>query len=276
MGMAKPWEKMFIASLKLHPLTEGYPDSSRVRRWRARLIRKGFVVEKHGSFDASLRNATVVAQIAAGTDPDGIVGPSTWDAVGKMKKQRRPLVPAVLWRPKIIDSRPGKNGYPKHAWKKWGTRKRADIMCKVWHFTGNAIPFLADAKFHVFSDYLDQGGAPALAYTIGVPKNGTIEVFNNWQDITWSCRWNTPSLNIAFQGGEEGPNALQKRAIRWVKGELENGTFKPFKDEPAWPMMPRSDTTHMHVTATACPGTRGEAFYRSISRQFFTNPRSLV
>jgi hypothetical protein len=167
----------------------------------------------------------------------------------------------------VIDCRPGKRGYPKHATKTWGRRSILEIDYLLGHYTGNSTPFIGDARFHVGSDYLDEGGAPALAYTGGVEKNGDILVFNDWWDVTWHCDggFNTRSLGFVFLGGEEGPTPAQKKALQWLVTALRTGTFK-LPGEAAWPAMNFPLTTHRHVRATSCPGAKGEAFYRTLGR----------
>ena len=76
------WETALLAQLKKDALRLGDGDSKPVRRWRARLRAKGFTVNQTGVFDQALKNATRVAQIAAKVEPDGAVGPTTWNAVG--------------------------------------------------------------------------------------------------------------------------------------------------------------------------------------------------
>ena len=263
------WETELLKQLQADAMRLGDGDSMPVRRWRARLRSKGFAVNKTGKFDQALKNATRVAQIAAKVEPDGAVGPTTWKAVGKLKKQTAtPSPPSAL---KVRDCRNGKAGYPVHASKTWGMRSIVQIRWILGHYTGNAIPFLNDARFHVTSSYLDAGGAPALAYTIGVDKEGKVDVFNDWFSVTWHCDggFNTATLGIVFQGGEEGPNAAQQKTLKLLVEALRGGTFKVGNE--TWPMMNLPLTTHRHVKSTTCPGTKGEAFYRSLGR-FTVNP----
>lgn len=264
------WERELLEQLQTRALRLGDGDSMPVRRWRARLRSKGFTVDKTGAFDQSLKSATRVAQIAANVEPDGAVGPITWKAVGSLKKQTAPSKPpsALIVR----DCRHGKAGFPVHTSKKWGTRSIVAIRSLLGHYTGNAIPFVNDARFHVNSSYLDAGGAPALAYTIGVDKEGKVDVFNDWSSVTWHCDggFNTATLGIVFQGGEEGPNAAQKKALTLLVEALRAGTFTVGND--AWPKMDLPLTTHRHVNSTSCPGTKGETFYRSLGR-FTVNPK---
>ena len=267
------WEIELLKQLQARALRLGDSDSMPVRRWRARLRSKGFAVNKTGKFDQSLKNATRVAQIAAKVDDDGAVGPTTWKAVGKLTNQatppKPPPPPSEL---KVRDCRKGKNGFPVHSTKKWGTRSIVQLRWLLGHYTGNAIPFVNDARFHVHSSYLDVGGAPALAYTIGVDKEGKVDVFNDWFSVTWHCDggFNTATLGIVFQGGDEGPNPAQKKALKLLVEALRTGTFKVGSE--TWPMMNLPLTTHRHVKSTSCPGTKGEEFYRSLGR-FTVNPK---
>ena len=264
------WEIALLEQLKKNALRLGDGDTKPVRRWRARLRAKGFTVNTTGVFDQALKNATRVAQIAAKVEPDGAVGPLTWKAVGKLTKETAPPKPPSEL--KVRDCRHGKNGFPVHATKKWKTRSIVQIRSLLGHYTGNAVPFLNDANFHVHTSYLDAGGAPAIAYTIGVNKDGTVDVFNDWTSLTWHCDggFNTATLGIVFQGGEEGPNAAQKKALTLLIAALRGGTFAIGNE--TWPKLDLPLTTHRHVNSTSCPGTKGEAFYRSLGK-FTTTPK---
>lgn len=268
----KKWERDFIARLTRKPLRLGDPDAMPVRRWRARLRAKGWTsVPRHGPFDARLRTATRVAQMAAGVTADGVVGPITWKGVGKLKRQPPAPKPPAKWKPRVIDCRDGRQGFPRHASRRWGRRSILSLRHLCGHYTGNLSSFLADARFHVYSSYLTRGGAPAIAYTIGVERNGDIRVFNDWHDITWHCDGgkNTSTLGIVFLGDARGPTTAQKRALKWLIPALRNGTFKVGRE--TWPRMNLPLTSHRHITSTSCPGDKGERFFRSLGR-FDTNP----
>jgi hypothetical protein len=262
----KEWERVLIERLQRTPLKRGDPDGVPVRRWRTRLRNRGFVVPKTGAFDLPLENATKAAQIAARVEADGRVGPPTWNAVGRLAPvPHGPPGPAPSEKPRIVDCRRGKNGFPRHPTKRWDRRDRAAIKHVCGHYTGNSIPFLSDARFHVTSDYLDEGGAPAIAYCLGVDKEGTLFVFNDWQDVVWHCNngFNTSTLGIVFQGGKEGPNAAQRRVLRWLFKNLRSGKFEAKRGE-RWPAFPKATTVHRRVNSTTCPGDKGEDFYASL------------
>lgn len=270
----RSWEKELLRRLRTGPMSLGDRNSARVDLWRARLRSKGFVIAGFGKpFDRSLRSATIVAQLAAGADPDGIVGPETWTKVGKLRKQRRPVTTIRnLVRPSVLDCRSGRNGYPIHAWKRWDLRPSGRLRYKLGHYTGNDVSFINDARFHVTTDYLDEGGAPSIAYGIGVDTDGTVLVFNDPTVTTWHCDggFNSYTYGIAFRGGTRGPSAVQRRSLRWLYRALEAG-FEPRKGE-RWAPLPARDTVHRKVSATSCPGDVGERFYRSISLDFHDSP----
>jgi hypothetical protein len=258
------------AELATRPIKQG-EISPRVVKWRALLVGKGFVLPKEGSlFGREMQSATLVAQRWAGVTADGLVGPATWKAVARKSRTKRPItvVKTLIGRPKIIDVRRGQFGFARHRTKRWGTRVRGEIVAKLGHYTGGPASFQSDAGFHVNSDYLDQGGAPAIAYTLGIDKDGTIFVFNPWNAITWHCDGgkNTVTLGIVFRGAAEGPTLAQRRSLKWLWKALEQGTLG-FD----FPPMPVASTTHQHVNSTSCPGVKGEAFYRSISPDFRTH-----
>lgn len=261
------------AYVATHPLRR--PESGgHVREWQQLLVRKGFVLRVDGVFGSATEHATKVAQAWAGAAIDGIVGPETLRKVTTKRRTPRPVgvVRAVVGRPKIVDARHGQAGFPRHRSRRWGTRSKDAIVAKLGHYTGGPASFVADARFHVESNYLDQGGAPAIAYTLGVDKDGTLFVFNEWADVTWHCDGghNTDTLGVVFRGAAEGPTLAQRKTLRWLWDHLAAGTFKPFAGEAAWPRLVRS-TTHRHVNSTSCPGEKGEAFYRSISPAFVTD-----
>lgn len=248
---------------------------SDVTAWQKLLNSKGFVVDTDGVFGKQTLSATIVAQHWAGVTADGIVGPKTLAAVKAKTRTPRPgnVIKHVLRppgvSPKIVDARNGRAGFPKHKTRKWQQRSAAAIIAKLGHYTGGPGSFLADAKYHVQTDYLDEGGAPAIAYTLGVDVDGTLFVFNDWQSLTWHCDGghNRDTLGVVFRGGAEGPSLAQRRTLTWLWNQLGAGTFKPFAAEKVWPRLVRS-TTHQHVNSTSCPGVKGEAFYRSISPVF--------
>jgi hypothetical protein len=248
-----------------------------VRFWQLLLRDKGFVVDTDGVFGDKTLHATLVAQKWAGVEADGLVGPVTWQAVEEKERTKRPattignISKTVLGQsPKIIDARDGRAGFAKHPTRTWERRTGAQILAKLGHYTGGPASFQSDAHFHVTSDYLTKGGAPAIAYTLGVDKDGTLFVFNDWQSITWHCDGgrNTATLGIVFRGAAEGPSAAQKATLRWLWKNLSGGTFQPIVGGAPWPKIVPS-TTHRHVNATTCPGESGEAFYRQISGETF-------
>jgi peptidoglycan hydrolase-like protein with peptidoglycan-binding domain len=246
---------------------------SRVEKLQRLLVSKGFVLEVDGAFGMKTLSAVKVAKAWAGhAMVNGAVGPAAWDAIDRKKRTQRPVstAKALAGRPKIIDARRGKAGFPRHQSRTW--QKRSHVGVKLGHYTGGPASFIADAKFHVFSSYLAVGGAPALAYALGVDKDGTLFVFNDWHDVTWHCDGghNTDTLGVVFRGGSEGPNLAQRRTLSWLWKQLEAGTFRPPADLHPWPAM-RTSTTHKHVNSTSCPGVKGEEFYRSISPRFRTS-----
>lgn len=254
------------ASLAKTPLHSGM-GGALVTRWQQLLKAKGFAIAVDGIFGPKTLSATKAAQAWAAVTMDGIVGPRTWAAVDRKTRTKRPHVVVrntLLPRPKIIDARPGRAGFPAHPWKRWGSRHGVDIV--VGHHTGGPASFIADARFHVQSSYLDTGGAPALAYTLGVDLDGTLFVFNDWQSVTWHCDGgkNTVTLGIVARGNTDATRmpAAQRKTLSWLLRQLAAGTFQPIKSEPRWPKI-RVTTTHRHVKATGCPGAVGETFYRA-------------
>lgn len=262
------------AGLDTRPIRLG-ETGERVHAWRRLLRRKGFEINATGRFDKRLRNATLVAQHWAGVPADGAVGPETWRAVRRKRRSRHPIstLLALLNRPRVIDARDGKAGFPRHPSRRWDSRRAQMIRGALGHYTGGQASFVADARFHVTSSYLTRGGAPAIAYTLGVDKDGTLYVFNDWRHVTWHCDGgqNTYWLGVVFRGAAEGPTLAQRRTLTWLWRQLEAGTFQPTQAEPPWPRM-RDTTVHRKVTATSCPGDRGEAFYRQVASRFVDRP----
>jgi len=267
-------DQELLARLAARPLRFGRRGFD-VRAWQNLLRKKGFVLAADGVYGTKTLSATKVAQAWAGVTADGVVGPVTWKAVERKRRTRRPAPTGrnVLrppgFRPKILDARHGRLGYPKHPQRRWERRPPGAIRAKLGHYTGGPASFLADARFHVRSDYLTKGGAPAIAYLGGVDKDGTLLIFNDVDDVCWHCDGghNTDTAGFVFRGGAEGPNLAQRRTLAWLWRRLERGKFRPFRYEPVWPKLVLS-TTHRHVRATSCPGEKGEAFYRKISPRF--------
>lgn len=267
-------------ALREHKLASNDARGWLVRDWQTLLHFKGFAIGMDGDFGPKTANATNVALRWAGRRVDADVGVEDWKAVERKKRTRRPIstIRALVGVPKIIDARNGKAGFPRHPTRYWNVRLIAQLTHKLGHHTGGPASFLADAAFHVNSSYLTAGGAPAIAYTLGVDVDGTLFVFNDWQDVTWHCDggFNTPSLGIVVRGNLNlnagAMTAAQKRTLKLVWNALEAGTFKPFASGTTWPRLVRS-TTHRHVNATSCPGTYGELYYRSISPKFEVSPK---
>lgn len=259
-----------LETVTKRPLRRGDAGQA-VREWQGVLRRKGFVVAQDGDFGLKTENATRVAQRWANADEDGIVGPETVRKVQAKQRTKRPVsvVKSVLGRPKVIDARRGQAGFPRHVSRLWD--KRTAVRAVVGHYTGGPASFIADARFHVESSYLTAGGAPAIAYALGIDKDGTLFVFNDWQDVTWHCDGgqNTATLGIVFRGGSEGPSLAQRRTLSWLIRNLAAGTFKPSSKGVAWPRIELL-TTHRHVRATSCPGELGEAFYRAQAKRWTT------
>lgn len=257
------------ANLARRPLRL-YMVGPRVRVWQRLLVAKGFRIAIDGDFGKQTENATKAAQSWAGVRMDGVVGPVTWNAVARKTRTRRPrAVPrAVLGFPRVIDARHGRSGFPHHARLVWGTRPASLIEAVVGHHTGGPASFLADARFHVYSPYLSRAGAPAIAYTLGVDLDGTLFVFNEWRDVTWHCDGgkNTRTLGIVARGNTDATKMplAQRRTLDRAIRQLAAGTFRPFRNEPAWPRINRL-TTHRHIKATSCPGEVGEQFYRTVA-----------
>lgn len=244
-----------------------------VRAWQQLLRAKGYAIDADGVFGPATANATKAAQTWAGVAADGIVGPVTRRAVKAKKRTKRPVqtVRHVLQplfpglKPKIIDARAGRAGFPRHRSRRWTKRTSASLQFFVGHYTGGPGSFQADARFHVNSGYLSADGAPALAYHIGVDVDGTVFVFNDWNDVTWHCAWNTPCVGITGRGGGHFTRA-QKASLKWVYQALRTGKFY------GYPRLDLVGTVHRHITATSCPGPN-EPFYRTLTKRYSTRPR---
>lgn len=268
-----------VHDLATRPIRPG-ERSSRIVDLRQLLRSKGFVIaqgDEHGVAERypagkGLQTAVEIAQLWVGIEPTGVVDEQTWRRVAA----RRPLVESKLAslrglarrKPKVVDCRDGKNGYPVHPTRNWATRPLTAIRYVIGHYTGGPGTFLNDALFHVRSSYLSAGGAPRIAYHLGVDHDGTILVFNDPEDWTWHCGWNHATVGIVFRGGSEGPNAAQRRSLRWLIPRLEQGTFGY-----GYPPI-ELGSTHRHVNSTSCPGEPGEAFYRATFHRWVDNPKA--
>jgi hypothetical protein len=242
-----------------------------VRLWQRLLIAKGFALEPDGIYGRRTEHATRVAQEWAGLPATGVADPETWRVVAKLRPKRHPIqtTRALLKRPKIIDARNGRAGFPVHPSRRWDGRALSAIKAQLWHHTGGPATFLADARFHVTSSYLARGGAPAIAYTLGIDRSGTLYVFNDPTSVTWHCDGghNSDTLGVVILGNLQStpPTLAQKRTAVWLMRALEQGTFAPFGGR--WPRLTRT-TTHRHVNSTTCPGDAGERFIRTKARAF--------
>jgi hypothetical protein len=254
--------------------------SARVSTFQELLYNRGFAVRITGTFDAQTTSAYKVAQIAVGVDPTRLfvnVGPIIWERIGKLKRVRSSKGAPIraAFKPKVLDCRHGEHGMVRHKTRRWGKRNWANVDYILGHYTGNMVPFQNDASFHVNTGYLSPGGAPAIAYGIGVDVNGVVYIFNEHDDLTWHCNGgrNTNTLGIVFQGNADGMTLAQRKAIDWLVKRLRDG-----KLGYGYPKMNhRKATTHRHVKATSCPGETGESQYRKIfaaaGLAFDINPR---
>lgn len=251
--------------------------------WQQQLRAVGWVVDADADFGPKTAAATTVALLTAGVDVKDparpVVNRAAWEAVAKLDvlpgRSVRDYVPLA---PRIIDARDGRAGFPVNATKRWGQRSETTIRYVIGHYTGGGGTFLADARFHVESPYLSVGGAPAIAYGLGVDYDGTLYVFNDAADITWHCAWNTLTSGVVFRGAAEGMTRAQERTMQWL---LKNGPAGALA-RYGWPAAawPDALSTHRHVRATSCPGEKGEAQYRALAHgaglRWADNPRGEV
>lgn len=238
-----------------------------VEAWQQQLRASGWAVAADGDFGPATTSATTVALLTAGIDVPSparpVVDRAAWVAVAKLDVlPGRSIRDYVALAPKVLDARDGRLGFPVNASRRWSQRSLSQITTTVGHYTGGGGTFLADARFHVTSPYLSAGGAPAIAYGLGVDYDGALYVFNDAADITWHCGWNTPSIGVVFRGGADGMTKAQERTMAWLLANGPAGALERY----GWPAdaFPSVATTHRHVRATSCPGEVGEAQYRRL------------
>jgi len=247
--------------------------SDRVLTWQRMLIHRGFVLTESGVFDKPTTSATHVAQAFVGLTEFSTVGPKTWELVDKLPRRDKPPVTIPKFRPKVVDVRKGQNGFVIHPSKRWGKRNWNAVRGVLGHYTGGPATFQNDARFHVQSNYLDQGGAPAIAYHAGIDYDGTIFIFNDGDDLTWHCDGgqNAVWYGVVFRGNATGMTFNQRRSMKWLVAALRDGKLL---GAPA--LKQHRATTHKHVNSTSCPGVKGEEQYRSIfadqKLSFWDNP----
>ena len=142
---------------------------------------------------------------------------------------------------------------PVHPTKRYPERDIARIRRLVLHHTAGrrlarsvASQTVAQiACFHVPSDYLQEGGAPGIAYTYCVGPGG--EVFKCWpaKTICWCVKgMNTSALCVAMIGNfeVEDPTPEQWDATVELFRDLRVG-YGPLPVE-----------SHGEILSTACPG----------------------
>lgn len=250
-------------------------QSARVLTWQRMLIHRGFVLTETGIFDKPTTSATHVAQAFVGLPDFSGVGPKTWQLVDALPRRDKPPIKIPpIFRPRVLDCRLGQNGFARHRSKNWGKRPWSGVRGVLGHYTGGPASFQADAQFHVRSNYLSAGGAPAIAYSAGIDYDGTIYVFNDHDDLTWHCDGgqNAVWYGVVFRGAAGGMTLAQRRSMRWLVKKLKSGGL--VKGMPA--LAQKRATTHQHVNSTSCPGVKGEAQYRDVFSQngysFWNNP----
>lgn len=263
--------------LAKRPIKPG-ESSERVKTFQKLLDNRGFTIKPDGIFGPSTTSAYRVAQIAVGVDPHRLfenVGPIIWERIGKLKRVKGSKVAVLRWKPKVLDCRAGQHNMARHKVKHWGHRNWAGVDYVLGHYTGNQVPFASDAAFHVHTNYLSPGGAPAIAYHLGIDRSGVVYIFNQHDDLCWHCNGgaNTNTLGVVFQGNADGMTLAQRKSLDWLLKQLQAG-----KLGYGYPKLPRQGaTTHRHVKPTSCPGETGEAQYRKIfaARKmiFDTSPR---
>jgi hypothetical protein len=255
--------------------------SDRVRTFQQLLFNRGFTVKVDGHFGPSTTSAYRVAQLAVDVDPSRLfenVGPIIWERIGKLKRVRSSagdIIRPVVWKPKVLDCREGQHGMVRHSAKRWGKRSWGGVDYVLGHYTGNLVPFARDAQFHVKTNYLSPGGAPAIAYHIGIDVSGVVYIFNQHDDLCWHCNGgrNTNTLGIVFMGNHGGMTAAQRKSMDWLVKKLRDG-----KLGYGYPKLAhKGATTHRHAKPTSCPGDLGEQQYRKIFASagliFDTTPR---
>ena len=249
--------------------------------WQQTLRALGWRVAADGVLGPKTVSATTVALLTAGVAVKDtarpVVDAAAWRAVWALRiTPGRSLRDYVPLPPKIVDARNGRAGFPVNASKTWASRSVGTITTVIGHYTGGLGSFLADAHFHVESPYLSAGGAPAIAYGLGVDLDGTLYVFNEADQVTWHCDGgrNTDTVGLVFRGAEGGMTTAQQRTMRWLFAQAPAGAL----DRYGWPAaaFPLRLSTHRHVKATSCPGEVGEAQYAALAREcgwaWTTNP----
>jgi hypothetical protein len=257
--------------------------AERWAKWQRVLTRAGWAVKITAANDNPTKNATRLLAAHLKVGYAGTVTPGLWTAALTAKPGSGVgpgTLPALLGRPRILDCRPGRGGFPNGPGD-WGHRGLAQIKGWCGHYTGGQGSFLGDAIFHTTSDYLTDGGAPALAYHAGSDKDGTLRVFNPITRITWHCDGgqNTDWIGLVFIGASEGPSVAQDKTMAYLTARLKDGrdaTLNALLEIPGGGLGARQATTHQHVKATSCPGNPGEALYRRLAAEqglrFADNP----
>lgn len=284
-----------VSKLAHDPIVPG-ETSQRVVELRELLRSKGFAVpagappESYGDSPSprGLRSAVIVATLWADQRywgdraqfANGLVDDITWRAIASKRVVSERIFSNLIGtarqlarKPysryptlKVVDYRNGKNGAPTHPWRDWDKRGVAGLK-PVGHHTGGPASFMADASFHVNSNYLTAGGAPALAYHLTIDLDGEVGVWNNPEDYTWHARGgNASGVGISVRGNlNNGPmTRAQKIALKELIRQLDAGTFKV--NGRTWgPKLPANGgRVHLDYGGTSCPGTYGVPVYRML------------
>lgn len=141
------------------------------------------------------------------------------------------------------------NTLPRHPTRTWRKRNLVDIDTIVVHQSATAYKASTKgiAKYHTTptgdkngdgvveaweKNHLSSLGAPGIAYTYTIEKDGTIYHCNHWDDITWqagNARVNKESISICVIGnfsgpsweGTDEPTDEQEESLIFLIGNLE-------------------------------------------------------
>ena len=107
---------------------------------------------------------------------------------------------------------------PKHPSKRYGTRGLHQVKNIVIHHSAvdGKSPWQI-ARFHVESNHLDTGGAPAIAYHFYITERGKIYQTNPLDAVSWHVKnHNTESIGICLSGNFDNhpPTKEQKRSLK--------------------------------------------------------------
>lgn len=154
----------------------------------------------------------------------------------------------------------------------WGLRDPAKLQGLVLHQSLSDGSIESVARYHAGSNsHLKKGGAPSIAYALGIDDGGRVCLLNDLEARPWSQGYkdrpgdeNAQFLSLMFTGYFRGPGVDNAGAGEPTFAQLRSlmGLWEVLK--PIWGWQNDCLWGHYHFGKPACPGTTFQAVIEAI------------